>query len=235
MHSIFCLLEGEKNTFPVQIDETQYVGDLKDLIKTEQPISLATVDAEDLKLYHVNIAFDGSGEKNHIKQADGVFQDLNNHKPLSALRELSTFEKGFPPGELHILVQFPRMHKISCLLEGGVHPFSVDIDRTQSVYCLKMGIEEEKPLTLAAAAVRDLDLQLYHVNIPFDRSGEKEHIKQANERFQDLSNYKPLELLRKLSDIENGFPEGMVHILVRRPPSESIHSRACGAVAETTL
>jgi len=122
----------------------------------------------------------------------------------------------------------PKMYTVFCLLEGESDPFSVKIIETQSVNSLKKEIKKE-----ALVAVDDNHLDLYHVNLEYDASDEQKHITQANEILQGLSNHKPLpNPLLKLSTIE-GFPKGFIHILVKLPPSGSIQSRACGAVAET--
>jgi hypothetical protein len=123
------------------------------------------------------------------------------------------------------------MYTIFCLLEGEYTPFSVHIDQTRCVADLKKAIKEKCQVTFAAVDANNL--KLYHVNFEYDDSDEEKCITQVNEVLQGLSNAKPLRALQKLSKIEKGFPQEIVHILVRLPPSESIHSMACGAVAET--
>src|SRR5690349_15475865 len=62
--TIICLIRIDKpsdevdNAFPVQIKKTQYVGDLKDLIKEKNPTTLGSVDAKDLSLWKVHIPDD---------------------------------------------------------------------------------------------------------------------------------------------------------------------------------
>ena len=55
----------------------------------------------------------------------------------------------------------------------------------------------------------------------------------TKEVLQGLIKHIPPKTWLELSKIEQGFPGGVLHILVLLPPSESIQSRACGAVAET--
>jgi hypothetical protein len=71
-------------------------------------MALAAVDANNLKLYHINVAFDELDEQKHIKQVNEIFRDLNKHKRLRPWLKLSTTEEGFPEGMVHILVQCPR-------------------------------------------------------------------------------------------------------------------------------
>jgi len=112
---------------------------------------------------------------------------------------------------------------VFCFIPGDPSTFSVSIDETELVDNLKKKIRAEMGQELEHVAVAKLTL--YHVNIKFDESDE--HITQANEVFQDLSKHTRLREWGKLSEIEGGFPEGFLHILVHFPPSESIHSRAC--------
>jgi hypothetical protein len=117
MNTIWCLLEGKNDVFSVIIDEVRTVDHLKMEIKKEKSVDLAAVEANSVQLYHVNVAYDSSGDEEHIKQANEVFQDLI---PLDALVELSTLEKGFPEGEIHILVQLPPSESIDPRAYGAI-------------------------------------------------------------------------------------------------------------------
>ena len=119
------------------------------------------------------------------------------------------------------------LYKIFCFMPGNHSTFAVKIEEDEDVNDLKTKIKAEKGVELENVAVDKLTL--YHVNIEFDESDE--HITRANEIFQDLSDHKQLKLQewRTLSEIGRGFPKGFLHVLVQHPPSESIHSRACGA------
>ena len=119
------------------------------------------------------------------------------------------------------------MYTIFCLLKSETVPFSVEINEMKSVDGLKKSIREE----MSAVDVEARKLELYHVNIKFDESHEERHIAQANEVLQG-STRQSLRPWLMLSKIAEGFPEGELHILIQLPPGESIHSRACGTVAE---
>jgi hypothetical protein len=99
------------------MDETQCVADLKKEIKKEISVALAAVEAKDLQLYHVNVAYDTFSDEELIEQAKGVIQDLS---PLDAFVELSTLEKGFPEGEIHILIQLPPSESIDPRAYGAI-------------------------------------------------------------------------------------------------------------------
>jgi hypothetical protein len=112
MYTIFCLLEGRGGPFPIDINETQTVAHLKKEIKKEKAVALADVDADDLKLYHVNFKYDDSDEQARITQVNKALQDL---EPLRPMRKLSNIENGFPEVEdlVHVLVQLPPSESIN--------------------------------------------------------------------------------------------------------------------------
>ena len=125
MYTIFCLLGGDVNPFPVDIGGDSTVGHLKDLIKTKNLVTLKEVDARSLELYHVNLKFDESDEQEHITRANGVLHGLTKHKPLTPWLELSKIEGGFPHKALHILVQLPlseSIHSRACGAVADTHP-----------------------------------------------------------------------------------------------------------------
>jgi hypothetical protein len=83
MYTINCLLEGGEDPFSVEIDDTQPVDKLKDVIKTRKAVALAAVDANNRKLYHANLEYDESDEQEHFTQANEVLQGLSKNKPLN--------------------------------------------------------------------------------------------------------------------------------------------------------
>jgi hypothetical protein len=115
------------------------------------------------------------------------------------------------------------MYYINCLLEGDPVSFTVEIDEARNVSSLKDAIRSKNPVTLATVDANDLTL--YHVNLKYDEKLDKKaRDEQVNEALKDVD---PLESLRKLSSLEDEFPDHLVHIIARLPPGESIDSRAC--------
>ena len=98
MYTIFCLLGGEVNPFPVNIDGDSTVSNLKKLIQTENLVTLKEVNACSLKLYHVNLKFDESDEQKHIMHTNKVLQGLTKHKPLKVWLKLLKTEEAFLTG-----------------------------------------------------------------------------------------------------------------------------------------
>jgi hypothetical protein len=107
MYTIFCLLEDRGGPFPVDIDQTRTVGHLKDAIRSKNPVTLATVDAKDLTLYHVNRKYDEKLDKEaRDEQVNKALQDVD---PLESLHKLSNLPDTFPDKEnmVHIIVRLP--------------------------------------------------------------------------------------------------------------------------------
>ena len=130
---IWCLLIGDDNIFPVDIDETKTVTHLKEAIKQETQ-RLAPFNAYNLNLYLVNIT--GSEEQACIEEANRRAQNLTALRKLdssallsnvfvrsgraldlSILRKFNPFTPlidflmpQVPPGPvIHILVQPPNV------------------------------------------------------------------------------------------------------------------------------
>jgi hypothetical protein len=105
MYYINCLLEGDPVSFTVEIDEARNVSSLKDAIRSKNPVTLATVDAKDLTLYHVNLKYDEKLDKKaHDEQVNEALKDVD---PLESLRKLSSLEDEFPGHLVHIIARLP--------------------------------------------------------------------------------------------------------------------------------
>ena len=71
---LFCLVRGEaaRRAFPVKIASSDTVGELKKLIKEENPKALGDFDAKDLKLWQVSIP---DGDDAALRAFAGVEED----------------------------------------------------------------------------------------------------------------------------------------------------------------
>ena len=87
-YRIFCALPDGRPTFPVKIAKTETVGDLKNAIKVEIPLSLNGIEARDLTLYQVNL--DCSDKKEYIKQAKLLAENPGNLLELDPPETLTT-------------------------------------------------------------------------------------------------------------------------------------------------
>jgi hypothetical protein len=68
-YKLFCFIPGDKCEFPVDIDETQTVGDLKKKIKEEKALKLNAFDAAELTLYKVNVDISSQDTRRTILKA----------------------------------------------------------------------------------------------------------------------------------------------------------------------
>ncbi|KAG9070410.1 hypothetical protein KI688_009747 [Linnemannia hyalina] len=93
--NLFCLVDGEAttNAFPVEIESTKTIGDLKGAILRKKPNDFRDVDANKLSLSRVSIHDDGAI---HDKT------ELNNPRAL-----LSTLFAASPDDNTYIIVQRP--------------------------------------------------------------------------------------------------------------------------------
>jgi len=116
-YKISCFIPGDHSTFPVNIDETEFVDDLKGKIKAQKPEGLATVDADTLTLYQATLdeSYDEEKRINELKQ---LSQHLNECTELDEVQLVSVYFDKIPPGKVYYtLVQVPDGKSIYC---GGV-------------------------------------------------------------------------------------------------------------------
>src|SRR5258706_14590663 len=110
MYTIFCLLEGETNPFPVRIDESQFVGDLKKSIKEERSVIL--VEALELELYQIDV--DASDLQKAIKDVETLAPKLIPTDRLNPTLDLSDiYPEGVPRTKIHFLVRVPNGESFS--------------------------------------------------------------------------------------------------------------------------
>src|SRR5258706_15428122 len=110
MYTIFCLLEGEMDPFPVRIDESQFVGDLKDRITEERPD--VDVVAVKLELYRIDV--DASDLQKAIKDVETLAPRLIPTDRLNPTLDLNDiFPEGVPRKKIHFLVRVPNAESFS--------------------------------------------------------------------------------------------------------------------------
>jgi hypothetical protein len=104
IYTVFCIVVGEEVPFPVEIEKSKTVGQLKKLIKEERSDLFSGIPANFLNLYHVEIA--GGGD-----MVEKVNQEMSkNPTALDPMKKLVNIFGGDPKEEtLHIIVKPPRM------------------------------------------------------------------------------------------------------------------------------
>ncbi|KAG0195610.1 hypothetical protein BGX28_001002 [Mortierella sp. GBA30] len=99
-----CLADGEKTTFPVEIESTKTIGQLKKKIKEEKTPEFDDIAADRLTLWRVSIPII-NGDKSSILLRNIVVDDKEELGPATRLSKVFTNK---PPEEtIHIIVQRP--------------------------------------------------------------------------------------------------------------------------------
>ncbi|KAF9131410.1 hypothetical protein BGW39_001840 [Mortierella sp. 14UC] len=103
--TLFCLVDGEAITkaFPVMIEPTKTIGDLKKLVKAEIPDTLNGVDAKDLTLWRVSIPVVSANKPKPI-----VLNEVESPTRLDPTDDVSDVLPDKPPKKtIHVIVQRP--------------------------------------------------------------------------------------------------------------------------------
>jgi len=135
MYKLFCAILGEgTDSFPIDIDETQTVGDLKKCING----ALGSIDTRTLTLYKVDIDVSGDDdaayrqtiEQIHRNTVTASKEPLNNpHNKLSA-----KFGQSIPAeGRIHILIKLPPGQSINPI-DPSVYDAVAETVLTRPVY-----------------------------------------------------------------------------------------------------
>ncbi|KAG0272311.1 hypothetical protein BGZ95_011952, partial [Linnemannia exigua] len=102
--TLFCLVDGDAttNAFPVEIESTKTVSDLKYLIRTEKSPGFNDVDADKLTLWRVSIP-DVDDDEIPV-----LIDNLTGKKKMRATNKLSmVFDAAFPENTICVFVQRP--------------------------------------------------------------------------------------------------------------------------------
>ena len=105
IYTIFCIVVGEDVSFPVEIEKSKTVGQLKDDIKKKNS-RLADFNALDLILYRVDLPDDDNLEHNVKETLRGRLDPLKPSKKWVAI-----YPDGLQEDTVHILVQPLRSSK----------------------------------------------------------------------------------------------------------------------------
>ncbi|KAK5796884.1 hypothetical protein F5H01DRAFT_401134 [Linnemannia elongata] len=102
--TLFCLVDGEatSNAFPVEIESTKTIGDLKGLIKTKKTNDFQDVDADKLTLWRVSIHDDDDNDLPVLLDSVPVKKKLRVTNKLSMV-----FDADLPEDTIHVIVQRP--------------------------------------------------------------------------------------------------------------------------------
>ncbi|KAK5797017.1 hypothetical protein F5H01DRAFT_373560 [Linnemannia elongata] len=102
--TLFCLVDGEatSNAFPVKIESSKTIGDLKEFIKSKKTNDFQDVDADKLTLWRVSIHDDDDNDLPVLLDSVPV------KKKLRATNKLfMVFDADLPEDTIHVIVQRP--------------------------------------------------------------------------------------------------------------------------------
>ncbi|KAF9536712.1 hypothetical protein EC957_009923 [Mortierella hygrophila] len=104
--ALFCLVDGEAttNAFPVEIESTKTIGDLKEVIMGKTTNRFRNVDPDQLTLWKVTIPITKENEDTPMLLED-VPSDKNRLGPATRLSKV--FPEELPKETVHIIVQRP--------------------------------------------------------------------------------------------------------------------------------
>ncbi|KAG0270349.1 hypothetical protein DFQ27_008364 [Actinomortierella ambigua] len=110
---LLCIVDGTSSAFPIGIDPTKTIADLKELIKTQQAPRFDDVSGDELTLWHVAIPVEDKGTSSSHRAI--CVEDVRPKTKLkAAAREISQVVNGTPPkNTIHILIHCPRPETIN--------------------------------------------------------------------------------------------------------------------------
>ncbi|KAK3811524.1 MAG: hypothetical protein JOS17DRAFT_779931 [Linnemannia elongata] len=104
--TFFCLIDGGSTSFPIKIETTETIGDLKDAIKTALSPQFDVVTAKDLTLWHVSITV-ADDDDDDLPVLVNI--SIKEKMKLKATHDLSdVFKKTLPKRTTYIIVERPQ-------------------------------------------------------------------------------------------------------------------------------
>ncbi|KAH9069256.1 hypothetical protein Ae201684P_004945 [Aphanomyces euteiches] len=130
MPNLFCVVVGEASPFPVDVAETETVGDLKDKIKGKKSNTIQC-DADKLQLYLALKDGEGlrSSDAERVKLGD--LEGFTKMDPLLRIKNKKHFGENFQPneGEIYVLVVVPDESQAKRKLHNDVEGSHEQIKR----------------------------------------------------------------------------------------------------------
>jgi hypothetical protein len=99
--TLFCIVDCESTPFPVEIESTKTIGDLKKSIKIEKTNDFNDIDADKLTLWRVSIPVLPKKDRKQISLAD-----VSSKEELDETDDISdAFDESPPKKTIHVIVQ----------------------------------------------------------------------------------------------------------------------------------
>ncbi|KAI8594823.1 hypothetical protein EDD21DRAFT_359591 [Dissophora ornata] len=103
--NLFCVVDGEStsNAFPVEMESTKTIGDLKKLIKAEKTNDFQDVDADKLTLWRVSHPVITANKHQPV-----LLSEIDSPTELDPTDDIvDVFAEAPPKKTIHIIVQRP--------------------------------------------------------------------------------------------------------------------------------
>ncbi|KAG0195067.1 hypothetical protein BGX28_002366, partial [Mortierella sp. GBA30] len=101
--TLFCLVDGESTPFPVEIESTKTIGQLKDAIKAKKAPRFDDVAADELTLWRVTLPLVPLKDRKPI-----ILSKVESATELDPGNDISDeFEEKLPKKTIHLIVQRP--------------------------------------------------------------------------------------------------------------------------------
>jgi len=127
---IFCVIEGETGSFPVEIESTKTVGHLKDAIKANRSnyFDLMKIDAAQVTLWRVSIPDDDKlpALLASFTEEQNLLNFLSDKLKLRPTMKISSvFDAKLPEETIHVFVQLPQSGNACSMQAFRIHVIQV--------------------------------------------------------------------------------------------------------------
>jgi hypothetical protein len=104
--TLLCLVNGDSSAFPVRIDKTLLVGDLKNEIKKAKAPEFDNFAADKLTLWKVNIPDDGEAAIQRL----ALQADTANEIKMRPTKKIGEYYREQPAeGHIHVVIERPAV------------------------------------------------------------------------------------------------------------------------------
>ena len=113
--TLYCVVEGESTSFPVEISSDKSIGQLKKAIKLEKSNDLRDVDADKLTLWKVSIPVIAANKHQPVLLS-AIDSPTEIEDPTDDIADV--FTKTPPKKTIHIIVQRPSGNATHCSMQA---------------------------------------------------------------------------------------------------------------------
>ncbi|KAF9295152.1 hypothetical protein BGZ74_010947 [Mortierella antarctica] len=120
--TFFCVIDGESTPFPVEIEPTKTIGELKKTIKDDNAVAFVDVDAKMLTLWGVSIPVAPKKERKDISLAG-----ITSKEELDETDDVSDVFKETPPRKQFTSLSSDHLQRLRNVMQDykELHPMNV--------------------------------------------------------------------------------------------------------------